>query len=110
MVQAPLRTAFSGPTLIRLLARLTDVEFTESRQSLSDRLSQWLHWTDAIALSTALGGNPPAVPCSARASSHAEERECARVRSSLANAIVGDSSCAPAQPHPAPHPPAHGAP
>ena len=90
MVQAPQRTAFSGPTLIRLLARLTDVEFTESRQSLSDRLSQWIHWTDAIALSTALNGNPPAVPSGARALSSAEENECARVRTTLTNAIVGN--------------------
>jgi Protein of unknown function (DUF3348) len=94
MVQAPQRTALSGPTLIRLLARLTDVNITESGQSLSDRLSQWLHWTDAIALSTALGGIPPAVPSGARAFGSAAENECARVRSSLANAIVGDSAFA----------------
>jgi hypothetical protein len=91
-VQAPQRTAFSGPTLIRLLARLTDVDLPESRQSLSDRLSQWLDWTDAIALSTALNGNPPAVASSPRAFGSAEENECARVRSALANAIAGDSA------------------
>ena len=89
MVQAPQRTAFSGPTLIRLLARLAEVEVTESRQSLSDSLSQWLHWTDAIALSTALSGNVPAVPPGAQAPASAEEAECARVRSTLANAIAG---------------------
>ena len=89
-MQAPQRTAFSGPTLIRLLARLADVEVTESRQSLSDRLSQWLHWTDAIALSTALSGNVPAVTPGAQAPViSAEEAECARVRSTLANAIAG---------------------
>jgi hypothetical protein len=110
MVQAPQRTAFSGPTLIRLLARLAEVDVTESRQSLSDRLSQWLHWTDAIALSTALGGNPPAVPCSARTNGHAEEKECARVRGSLANAIVGDSTFAAAKRHGPAQAAAHGAP
>jgi hypothetical protein len=91
MVQAPQRTALSGPALIRLLARLTDVEFTESRQSLSDRLSQWLHWTDAIALSTALGGKPPPGVASAQTSGSPEEKECAAARSALANAIAGDS-------------------
>src|SRR5260370_26286055 len=91
MVQARQRTAFSGPTLIRILARLTDVDVPESRQSLSDRLSQWLDWTDAIALSTALNGNQPAVASGARAFGSAEENECARVRTSLANAIAGDS-------------------
>ena len=91
MVQAPQRTAFSGPALIRLLARLTDVDVPESSQSLSDRLSQWLGWTDAIALSSALSNAPPAVAGGARAFSDAEESECARVRASLADAIVGDS-------------------
>ncbi|MFP3568406.1 DUF3348 domain-containing protein [Paraburkholderia sp. SIMBA_030] len=97
MVQAPQRTAFSGPTLIRLLARLTDIDVPGSGQSLSDRLSQWLGWTDAIALSTALNGNPPAAASGARAKSHAEENECARVRTSLANAIAGDSAFAAAK-------------
>jgi hypothetical protein len=97
MVQARQRTAFSGPTLIRLLARLTDVDVPESRQSLSDRLSQWLGWTDAIALSTALNGNPPAVASGARAFGSAEENECARVRTSLANAIADDSAFAAAK-------------
>lgn len=92
MVQASQRTALSGPALIRLLARLTDVEFTESRQSLSDRLSQWLHWTDAIALSTALSGNPSALSVGVHvSSSSAEEKESAAVRSALANVIAGDS-------------------
>ena len=97
MVQAPQRTAFSGPALIRLLARLTDVDVPESGQSLSDRLSQWLGWTDAIALSSALNGNPPAVAAGARTFGEAEESECARVRTSLANAIVGDSAFAAAK-------------
>lgn len=91
MVQAPQRTALSGPALIRLLARLTDVEFTESAQSLSDRLSHWLHWTDAIALSTALGGNPVGDAKGVPTSSGAEERACAAARGALVNAIVGDS-------------------
>ncbi|SAL34360.1 hypothetical protein AWB65_02365 [Caballeronia humi] len=90
-MQASQRTAFSGPTLIRLLTRLTDVDVPESRLSLSDRLSQWLGWTDAIALSTALTANPPAAP-GARSGAHAEGDECARVRASLAKAIAGDSA------------------
>jgi hypothetical protein len=110
MVQAPQRTAFSGPTLIRLLARLTEVDVTESGQSLSDRLSLWLHWTDAIDLSTALSGNPPAVPSHARTHGHAEENECTRVRSSLVKTIVGDSTFVAAKRlGPAPIPP-HDAP
>jgi hypothetical protein len=74
------------------LTRLTDVDVPESRQSLSDRLSQWLGWTDAIALSTALTASPPAAAPGARSGGHAEEDECARVRASLAKAIAGDSA------------------
>jgi hypothetical protein len=110
MVQAPQRTAFSGPTLIRLLARLTDVDVPVSRQLLSDRLSQWLGWTDAIALSTALNGNPPAVASGARAFGSAEENECARVRTSLANAIAGDSAFAAAKRREPEQAPPQGAP
>jgi hypothetical protein len=91
MLQASQRTALSGPALIRLLARLADVDVPESRQSLSDRLSQWLGWTDAIALSSALSGNPPAVAAGARSFGSAEESEYVRARSSLAKTITGDS-------------------
>ncbi|RDK02722.1 DUF3348 domain-containing protein [Paraburkholderia lacunae] len=110
MVQAPQRTAFSGPTLIRLLARLTDVDVPESTQSLSDRLSQWLGWTDAIALSSALNGAPPAVASGARAFGNAEENECARVRTSLAHAIAGDSAFAGARRRGPARAPVQGAP
>jgi hypothetical protein len=93
MVQASQRTAASsGPALIRLLARLTDVEVAESSQSLSDRLSQWLGWTDAIGLSTALSGNPPVVAPGARAFGSAEESECARVRASLTSTIARETT------------------
>jgi hypothetical protein len=96
MVQAPKRATLSGPTLFRLLARLTDVDVFESRQLLSDRLSQWIHWTDAIALSTALNGNPTGVRSARRVLESAEAAECARVRTSLAKAIAGDDGFASA--------------
>jgi hypothetical protein len=100
MLQAPQRTALSGPALIRALARLTELDVPESSQSLSDRLSQWLGWTDAIGLSTALGGKPPAVPAGARMDGPAEEAECARVRASLRKTLVGDSAFADARRRP----------
>lgn len=92
MLQAPQRTGLSGPTLIRLLTRLTDVDVPESRQPLSDHLSQWLGWTDAIALSAALNNRPPAIAPGARQFSSAEERECERVRTTLADAIASDTA------------------
>lgn len=91
MVQVSQRTALSGPTLIRLLARLTDADVPDNRQSLSDRLSQWLGWTDAITLSSALNGNPPVVASDARAGARAAQSECARVRAALTNAIADES-------------------
>ncbi|MCC8400771.1 DUF3348 domain-containing protein [Paraburkholderia sp. MMS20-SJTN17] len=91
MLQAPQRSALSGPALVRLLARLAEADVAESRQSLADRLSQWLGWTDAIALSSALNAKPPAVAAGARAFGQAEEDECTRVRRSLVNAIASDS-------------------
>ncbi|KVE39127.1 DUF3348 domain-containing protein [Burkholderia sp. BDU5] len=103
MVQVPQRRALGGPTLIRLLARLADADVPESRQSLSDRLSQWLAWTDAIALSSALSMSPP-VGGGARAGGGADADSVGvRVRASLAKAIArtgafaaGRDSAAPA--------------
>ena len=99
MVTPPQRTALSGPTLIRLLARLTDADVIESRKPLSERLIEWFGWTDAIALSTALSGNGPARSrAHAQASApggtpgQAEADECARVRTSLEQAIASDSA------------------
>ncbi|MGT2489496.1 DUF3348 domain-containing protein [Cupriavidus basilensis] len=82
-----------------MLARLTDVDVPESRQSLSDRLSQWLGWADAIELSAALSGNPPAV------ASGAQPEPSAAPRSAVAHvseprwpdAIAGDGALAPAR-------------
>ncbi len=83
------RTSFSGPKLIRLLARLTDADAPEPPESVSDRLSSWLGWTDAIALSAALNRAVQARSAGASVSCSAEERECARVRTALENTIVG---------------------
>ena len=94
MVQAPQRTSVRGPTFIRLLARLTDVEVSPSRQSLSDRLGQWLDWTHAVALSTSLDGKPSAVGFDVPTFGSDEENECARVRASLASTIAGDRAFA----------------
>jgi hypothetical protein len=93
MVQAPQRAATGGPPLVRLLARLAAADVPESSQSLSDRLSQWLGWTDAIALSTALNGNPPPAASGARGiATDDAAKQCAHLRSALTKAIVGDSA------------------
>jgi len=73
-----------------MLARLTDIDVPESRKSFSDQLSQWLGWKDAIALYSALDGNPTTALPDASVSVNAEESEFNRVRAALVNAIAED--------------------
>lgn len=98
MVQAPRRTGFSGPTLVRLLARLTDVDVPESGQSLSDRLSLWLGWTDAIALAAVLDGKPPAMAPGGPAFDSEQDRASLKLRTTLADAIASDTEFTAARP------------
>lgn len=95
MLQVPPSAGPGGQTLIRLLAHLTEAQAPESAPSLSGQLSQWLGWTDAIALSSALNGNPPAVPTAgARAAVSDEAADSARVRAMLVDAIRDDRASA----------------
>lgn len=95
MLQVPPSAGPGGQTLIRLLAHLTEAQAPESAPSLSGQLSQWLGWTDAIALSSALNGNPPAVPTAgARAAASDEAADSARVRAMLVDAIRDDRASA----------------
>lgn len=111
MVRRSRPTRFTGSELIRLLARLTEVDDTESKVPFAERLSQWLSWTDAISLSAALNGSSPATATSdARAFASAEEGECERVRSALVNAFAEDSAFVADQGRGNLHPPASGAP
>lgn len=79
-----------GPVFIRLLARLTDADVPPSNHALSDRLSQWIDWTRAVALSRALDGRASTAAGDAPSFDGAVETEAARARASLANAIADD--------------------
>ena len=96
MTQVPQRTGFSGPKLLRLLAALTDAETSGAAPSLSAVMSQWLGWTDAIALSAALGGNPPEVqpgtPARGGSGASIGDSAGAHVRAMLAAAITGQGA------------------
>ena len=99
MQEQPARMTFSAPTLIRLLARLTDGDAPVPARSLSDQLSQWLGWTDAIALSTVLknGAMPAAGEVASSTQDRSalferEQREVQRVRAALVNAIMGQGA------------------
>jgi hypothetical protein len=71
-----------------------------SAQTLSDQLSQWLSWTDAIALSSALSGvSAPSSAPSAASPSHqagasgaADVAMAAQVRKALTDTILADSA------------------
>jgi hypothetical protein len=77
-----------GPVFIRLLARLTDVDVPQSSHGLADRLSHWIDWTRAVALSRALDGKLSAAVVDAPSFDSAMEDECARARASLASGIA----------------------
>ena len=87
MVQVPRRPAFADSALVRLLARWNEADVRAPAASTAERLSQWLAWTDAIALSTVL--NAPVAR--GKAAAGTPDHECARVRDGLAKTIREDS-------------------
>lgn len=93
----PVRASFDSSPLVRCLAGLEGVAPPPAGQTVAERLSQWLGWTDAIALSAALAMDttprpaalrPPAAP---RTAADAVER-AGRARSELVQAINSDST------------------
>lgn len=86
---------FSSSPLVRQLASLDIVPAGEPTQTFAERLSHWVAWTDAIALSQVLADGPGAAHPAAAPSSASAPRtlraQCARVRKDLADAIAGDA-------------------
>lgn len=87
-MEASQRTLVRGPTFIRLLARLTDIDVPPPQSSLSDRLSDWIDWTRAVALSRVLDGKPPAAASGGPVFDDVEESAYAAARASLSSAIA----------------------
>lgn len=83
-------SGISSSALIGLLTRLTATKVPESSQSISERLSQWLGWTDAISLSSVLGATNKKQPSASRAVSSAEEAEVTRVRETLLKILADE--------------------
>ena len=78
---------------MRWLGSLEQVGSAPASAGLPERLSQWLDWTDAIALSTALNAAPaqpttPAIKTRARS----PHRACEQVRLALAQSIDQDGA------------------
>ena len=88
------RAGLTGATLVRLLADMADApaRMGETRSAFADGLVQWVGWTDAIALSSAL--ERPATAARAQ-DRHAQEcAEYERVRTTLAQAIAREAQSA----------------
>ena len=96
MAQAALRPTLRGPTFIRLLARLAEVDVAASGQSLPEQLGQWLDWKHALSLAAALDGRP--APLGAASAPDDLRAECARAREALATAIKDDPLLHPGAP------------
>jgi hypothetical protein len=97
MAQGTPHPTVRGPTFIRLLARLAEVDVAASGQPLPDRLGQWLDWKHALSLAAALDGQPATSEVAAPMPDdlHAE---CARAREVLATAIKDDPLLVPGAP------------
>ena len=92
MTQGSKHTGVAGPELVRLLARLAQLGgqagVTPSDTAFDVQLSQWLGWTDAMALAAGLDVAAAAPsPAVSPAPGDAWLAQAARVRSSLAGAI-----------------------
>lgn len=83
-----------APALHRLLARLGGSDAAAPAPPLTARLSQWLEWTHAVALSSALDARPAAPSTDAAPALALDASECTRVRAALEAAIVGDRAFA----------------
>ena len=98
MTRATPRTNFHSSHLIRCLVDLAVVEAVEPDNSFAEKLSQWIHFTDAIKLS-AVHNDGSANSATALATAAADTRaavdlEFDRVQATLTNSIR--KSCTPA--------------
>lgn len=120
MVQGLQRAGFTDSALIRLLARLNDMDggtapkpagtprgaaaTTASAgggETFVDRLSGWLRWTDAMTLFAALQHEAgPGTAAPANASTAIEEDACKRVHASLVQALTEERPWMPEKPNP----------
>ena len=86
------RTNFHSSQLIRCLAELDLLEGAEPKGDFADELGQWMHFTDAIALSSVLDSGMAATtaqsPALREAAGNQMAREFERIRAFMVNAIT----------------------
>jgi hypothetical protein len=88
-------TSFNSSPLVRLLAGLDIANVADSTQTFAEKLSQWVAWTDAISLSSALDGRS-AVRASVAKSGESSEankviEQFRQVCSELTQSIANDA-------------------
>jgi hypothetical protein len=90
------RTNFHSSQLIRCLAELDLLEGAEPASDFADKLGQWMHFTDAIALSSVLDSGMAKLPAQSPVPREAAKvrltAEFERIRAFMANSIT--KSCA----------------
>jgi len=118
MAQGLPRTRFNRSGLVRVLAELAVTDVPESKQSSAERLGQWLNFTDALALFSALNADKAGafeLGSVARSPESAAARTAfARVRAAVVESITTDGALKSGKarvelPTPAPQASAEGA-
>jgi hypothetical protein len=118
MAQRLPRTRLNSSRLVRVLADLAETDVPESKQSSGERLGQWLGFSDALSLFSALNTSTTGaseVRSAAPSPESATLRGAfARVRGALADSMTADGVLKPGMarvelPTPAPHAPAESA-
>lgn len=98
------RSGFTSSPFLRRLAQLSGSPTAVAPQTFAERLSPWLDWTDAIALSAALGDTSLAPPVAtgqvSGAPALAVQQALDRLRSEIAQAVADDSLFGHAAPPP----------
>lgn len=97
LAREPRRNPLTGSAFIRSLAALNDVQALASPDDFAQRISQWLDWTHAFALSAALNDAPPPhAESGSPRPADAHEREHARVRDALTRLVADTLAADPA--------------
>lgn len=99
-MESPPRPAFHGPTFVRLLARLTDDALPQGGPAPAERLSHWIDWTRAVALSKVLDAKGAEAEPDAQVPDRDDAEACTRARSTLLAAIAAAPELAASQPRP----------
>lgn len=90
MTRMPSRTKFHSSTLIRSLVDLDIIDGADAGDAFAEKLGQWIHFADAIALSAVHGGalhGAMGATAAVRQTAAQVQAELARIRTLLTDSI-----------------------